>query len=206
MSSFPLEKNDIRSILCYNSLEKRCALRIIAGNFKGRRLYPPNDHRIRPTTDKVKEALFSILTNHMEHAVVLDLFSGTGNLGLEALSRGAAKVYFCDQSRDSISLIKKNIQHCGAQENSVILAGSYQTVLGKITEKVDLVFLDPPYQKGFADLAIQAILRAALLSDHGLIAVEQGKEEPLRSYPGLERIRDRCYGTIRIIIYEKTEE
>lgn len=91
-------------------------MRIIAGIYKGRRLTSPIDDRVRPTTDKVKEAIFSILTNEIYGSNVLDLFSGSGNLGLEALSRGAQHCWFCDSSRDSLKLIRENIRYCKAEE------------------------------------------------------------------------------------------
>ena len=89
-------------------------MRIIAGDYKGRRLTSPADNRVRPTTDKVKEAIFSILTNEIYGSYVLDLFAGSGNLGLEALSRGAEHCWFGDSSRDSIKLIRENVLYCKA--------------------------------------------------------------------------------------------
>ena len=122
-------------------------MRIIAGDYKGRRLYTPEDRRIRPTADKVKEALFSIIGDDIDEAVVCDLFSGTGNLGLEALSRGADKCYFGDNSADSIRLIKENIEMCRAGEYSEVIHGDFKKTLSMINEKVNVFFLDPPYYK-----------------------------------------------------------
>ena len=101
-------------------------MRIIAGDYKGRRLNAPADYKIRPTADKVKEALFSIIGDDIDEAVVCDLFSGTGNLGLEALSRGADKCYFVDNSAESIRLIKENIEMCRAEEYSVVIHGDFE--------------------------------------------------------------------------------
>ena len=101
-------------------------MRIISGKLKGRRLNTPADQRIRPTTDKVKEAVFSMINGWIdEDSICIDLFSGTGNLGLEAISRGAKTVYFCDNHRESTSLTKSNIRHCGVENQSIILTGDY---------------------------------------------------------------------------------
>lgn len=182
-------------------------MRIIAGIYKGRRLSSPNDNKIRPTTDKVKEALFSIIADNLEDAVVIDLFSGSGNLGLEAISRGASKVYFGDSSRDSLILTKKNIHYCGADDKSVILAGDFEKILAKVEEQVDLIFADPPYQQGLLPKAIQKIIELDRLAPHGLIVAEHSRDEELEDrYPHLTRIRVRRYGSTMISIYEKIEE
>ena len=104
-------------------------MRIIAGDYKGRRLQSPQDYSIRPTTDKVKEALFSILTEKIWGSRVLDLFAGTGNLGIEALSRGAETCVFADSSRESLRLIRENIAHCKAEEGARVEAGDYRKIL-----------------------------------------------------------------------------
>ncbi|MEI3502950.1 MAG: RsmD family RNA methyltransferase [Anaerovoracaceae bacterium] len=101
-------------------------MRVIAGEYKGRRLTPPADNSVRPTTDKVKEALFSILAENMWGSRVLDLFSGTGNLGIEALSRGAELCVFADSSRESIRLIKSNIAHCRIEKGAKVVPGDYK--------------------------------------------------------------------------------
>ena len=96
-------------------------MRIIAGEFKGRRLRSPEDRRVRPTSDKVKEAVFSMLSPYLYDSTAADLFAGTGSLGLEAISRGARRVYFSDRDRRSIALIRDNVAHCRAEDRSVIL-------------------------------------------------------------------------------------
>ena len=151
-------------------------MRIIAGDFKGRRLFAPKDSRIRPTTDKVKESIFSMVAPYLEDAVVIDLFSGTGNLGLEALSRGAARCYFGDKSRESLELTRQNIAHCGAQDRSVPILGEYEYALRKIREQADLIFLDPPYKEGLMEDCIQMISELSLLSADGVIVAEHGAE------------------------------
>ncbi|MDD3169680.1 MAG: RsmD family RNA methyltransferase, partial [Eubacteriales bacterium] len=95
-------------------------MRIIAGDFKGKRLFTPKDSKIRPTTDKVKESIFNMIAPYLEDAVAIDLFSGTGNLGLEAISRGAKRCYFGDKSRESMELTRQNIAHCRQEDRAVI--------------------------------------------------------------------------------------
>lgn len=177
-------------------------MRIIAGDFKGRRLFTPKDSKIRPTTDKVKESIFSMIAAYLEAAVVVDLFSGTGNLGLEALSRGASRCYFGDKSRDSMELTKQNISHCRQEENSVTIFGEFEYVLKKIPEKADIIFLDPPYKKGLIGDCFKMISDLALLSEEGVIVAEHGAEDMLADQLfGFVKIKEKNYGSIAISIY-----
>lgn len=121
-------------------------MRIITGEYRGRRLETPIGYDVRPTTDKVKEAVFNLLMNEIWDSVVVDLFAGTGNLGLEALSRGAKRCYFCDNSRESLKLIKTNIEKCRAQDKSIVLAGDYMKALSRIREKVHGISFRPAVQ------------------------------------------------------------
>ncbi|MEE0772131.1 MAG: 16S rRNA (guanine(966)-N(2))-methyltransferase RsmD [Anaerovoracaceae bacterium] len=178
------------------------SMRIIAGEFKGRRLESPADYSIRPTTDKVKEALFSILTEKLWGSRVLDLFSGTGNLGIEALSRGAAECVFCDSSRDSLKLIKSNIAHCRAEKGAKVMAGDFRKTLMNLEGKFDIIFLDPPYQKGFLEPTFSLIRERELLAEGGIIVAEHRKEEDLPDdFCGFEKIKERKYGIIKLSIY-----
>jgi 16S rRNA (guanine(966)-N(2))-methyltransferase RsmD len=183
-------------------VKEAAGLRIIAGDFKGRRLFAPKDSRIRPTTDKVKESIFSMIMPYLEDAVVIDLFTGTGNLGLEALSRGALRCYFGDKSRESLELTRQNIAHCRAQEKSVPILGDYEYVLRKIREKADLIFLDPPYKEGLTGDCIGLISKLSLLSEEGVIVAEHGAGEILPDeLSGYTKIKEKTYGTIAISIY-----
>jgi len=177
-------------------------LRIIAGDCKGRRLFAPKDNRIRPTTDKVKESIFSMAAPYLEDAVVIDLFSGTGNLGLEALSRGALRCYFGDKSRESMELTRQNISHCRQEERSITIPGDYEYVLRKIPEKADLIFLDPPYKKGLIHDCFQLISELSLLSEDGIIVAEHGVKDFLEDQiSGFAKIKEKTYGTISVSIY-----
>lgn len=177
-------------------------MRIITGEYKGRRLESPKDRSIRPTTDKVKEAIFSIIAFDIPDAVCVDLFAGTGNLGLEALSRGAARCYFGDKSRESIAIVRKNINMCGAQDKSIIMAGEYQKVLASLREKADIFFLDPPYKDGLTEDCISLIAENDLLAEDGIIIAEHSKDEKLPDeIAGFTKIKERKYGAIIISIY-----
>lgn len=177
-------------------------MRIITGEYKGRKLESPKDNSIRPTTDKVKEAIFSIIAFDVPGAVCVDLFAGTGNLGLEALSRGAARCYFGDKSRESLALVRKNIAICGAQDKSIVMAGEYQKVLSSIREKADIFFLDPPYKDGLMQDCISLITENKLLAKDGIIIAEHGKDEKLPDeIADFTKIKERKYGAIIISIY-----
>jgi len=157
---------------------------------------------IRPTTDKVKEAIFSMIADKLYDAVVIDLFSGTGNLGLEALSRGAKRCYFGDNSRESISLIKQNINYCKTEEKSVLYTGDYQKILKKINEKADVIFLDPPYEMGLMLDCIKSISELGLLTEDGIIVAEHGMREILpKTIGSFEKMKEKRYGSVMVTIY-----
>jgi len=179
-------------------------MRIITGEYRGRRLVTPKTYDIRPTSDKVKEAVFSMLIPYLdEESVCLDLFSGTGNLGLEALSRGAKRVYFSDSSRDSIKLIKENIKICGAEEYSILLSGDFKSNLARIKEKLDIIFLDPPYASEYYMTALQLIREYDLLNEGGCIICEHSDRDPLPEEAfGFSMVKDKNYGQIGVSIYE----
>lgn len=177
-------------------------MRIITGDYKGRRLQVPKDKEIRPTTDKVKEAIFSMLTNKIYGSTVLDLFAGTGNLGIEALSRGANKCFFGDNSRTSLDLIKFNIEHCKIGDKALILPGDYKKVLSRLSEPCDLIFLDPPYQRNILEECIRNIADYGILANDGIIIAEHGKKELLPEVIGpYSSFKERKYGTIVITLY-----
>lgn len=177
-------------------------MRVIAGEYKGRRLEAPKDYSVRPTTDKVKEALFSILAEKVWGSSVLDLFSGTGNLGIEALSRGAELCVFGDNSSESLRLIKSNIAHCRAEKGARISAGDFKKTLAGLGEKFDIILLDPPYGKGFLEPCFEMIRDHELLKEGGVIVAEHRKEEVLpEEFCGFQKVKERKYGVIMLSIY-----
>jgi len=178
-------------------------MRIIAGDFKGRKLTAPLDRKVRPTTDKVKEAIFSIVMPYIEDAIVFDLFAGTGNLGLEALSRGAAHCFFCDAGKDSLSLIKQNIKLCNAELKSTVIPGDFRNALLKINKKADIILLDPPYKSGYLPECLDLIQKIEKLNSGGIIVAEFGDDTQLEDHYGLLcKIKQKQYGTVNIAIYE----
>lgn len=177
-------------------------MRVIAGEYKGRKLESPADNSIRPTTDKVKEALFSILSERIWGSKVLDLFSGTGNLGIEALSRGAELCVFADSSRESLRLIKGNIARCKAQDGARVMAGDFKKVLMNLDEKFDIILLDPPYEKDFLKPCFELIREYQLLAEDGVIVAEHRKEEKMpEKLEGFVKEKERKYGIIKLSIY-----
>jgi len=177
-------------------------MRIIAGNLKGRKLETLKGNDVRPTGDKVKEAIFSMIDEYLEESVVIDLFSGTGNLGLEALSRGSEMCYFGDNRPESIRVTKANIEACKVQENSKLIAGSFEKVLAKIPEKADVIFLDPPYEKGLMESCFEKIREFELLKDDGIIVAEHGIKEKLpETLAGFTKIKERRYGAVMVSLF-----
>ena len=180
-------------------------MRIIAGDYKGRKLEAPKDYEIRPTSDKVKEAIFSILMPYTEDGVFVDLFAGTGGLGLEALSRGAKLCYFCDKERTAINIIKNNIATCRAEEYSRVIHGDYMKALHRLEgDKVDVFLVDPPYNSDLYEKVLKEVDLLDLLSDDGIIVTEHQKELTLPERVGnLKMQRERTYGKIVLSMYVK---
>jgi len=177
-------------------------MRIISGEYRGRKLESPKNNDVRPTTDKVKEAMFSILMPYLDNACCLDLFSGTGGLGLEAISRGAAFCVFCDNDRASIALTKENIKKCGAELKARVIQGDYMKALERADEKFDIILIDPPYGAGLYEKCLTSIEKLDLLDDEGIIIVEHEKNVELPISVGkYSRIKEKKYGTTILSLY-----
>ena len=164
----------------------------------------PADASVRPTTDRVKESIFNIVQFDVEGRRVLDLFAGTGQLGIEALSRGAAQVTFVDSDPASIQLVRENLRRTGLEQNARVFRGDAAAALAK-GEQYDLVFLDPPYDSGLMDMALENILAFDILKVNGIIVCESrvGKQMPSLSEP-YEKRKTYRYGKIQITVYDKT--
>ena len=155
----------------------------------------------RPTTDKVKESLFNIIQFELEGRRVLDLFAGTGQLGLEALSRGAEHCTFVDQRREAAALVKENVKLCRFEGQARVVQGESQAFLRACGEKFDVIFLDPPYQTNLLEQCIEKITRFDILREHGIIVCESGTEwtiPPLE--PPYEAGREYRYGQIKLTV------
>ena len=176
-------------------------MRVITGSARGRKLKTPESYDIRPTADSVKEAVFNILQFDIEGRRVLDLFAGTGQLGIEALSRGAAEVVFVDESRESVRIVKENLKTCGFS------APVYQTnALDFLRScgKFDLIFVDPPYDAGLYAPVLERINAIDILSDGGIIICEARAETELPDMrPPYRRRKEYRYGKVKICVYTK---
>lgn len=170
-------------------------MRIVAGKYRGKILFPPKDKTIRPTTDKVKQALFTKLQFDIQDAVVLDLFTGSGALGVEALSRGASKVYFVDKSKINLSIAKKNVE--SLNESGVFLCCDYEKALLSLKEKFDLIILDPPYASDYYERALELIYKNNLLKENGIIVCEHDNTVSI-SQTYFEIFDNKRYGDIHL--------
>lgn len=176
-------------------------MRVIAGSARGRRLKELQGMDTRPTTDKVKESLFNIIQFELEGRKVLDLFSGTGQLGIEALSRGAAHCTFVDQRREAAGLIRENLKSCEFSELSQVVQGDALSFLTACREKFDVIFLDPPYQTDLLPRSLEAITRFDILRENGIIVCECAADRnlPPLAFP-YEQGREYRYGKIKLTI------
>ena len=177
-------------------------MRVIAGKARGIQLKTPDGMLTRPTTDRVKEALFSILQFDLPGTHVLDLFGGTGQLGIEAMSRGASEATFVDAREDACRLIRENLKRTGMRGE--VVRGDYLSFLNNCTKKFNIIFLDPPYAEVFLENALKHITEIDILQSGGIIATERplGKELPW-TFEGFERSRDYKYGKILLTFYRK---
>ena len=182
-------------------------MRIISGSAKGTKLNTISEKITRPTLDRVKEPLFSIIQNRILNSKVLDLFAGSGALGLEALSRGTLKAYFCDKSYEATNIIKKNIEKTHLQEKSVVINKDYKKCLELLQDKkFDIIFIDPPYRYDIAVKAVEKILELNILADNGIIVLETDDEK--RELEELENVdvsvKDlRKYGRVNLLFLNR---
>ena len=179
-------------------------MRVITGSARGRRLKELEGMETRPTTDRVKEGLFNILQFDIEGRRVLDLFAGTGQLGIECLSRGAASAVFVDRRPDAVKLIRENLKITNLQDGARVVAGDSMEYLKSLWEKFDLIFLDPPYEAGLLEPALAHIARFDILAPHGIIVAEHpaGRTTPALAPP--YRIhRTYRYGKIALTVYHR---
>lgn len=179
-------------------------MRVIAGKAKGTQLNTPDGMLTRPTADRVKEALFSIIQFDLPGARVLDLFGGTGQLGIEALSRGASKAVFVDSRREACQLIRSNLKKTHMESDAAVVQSDYLEYLNRCKERFDIILLDPPYAEVFLETAIKRITEIDILQSGGIIVAERplGKELPWE-FEGYTRSKDYKYGKIMLTLYRK---
>lgn len=179
-------------------------MRVITGTARGRRLRELEGMETRPTTDRVKEGLFSALQFDIEGRKVLDLFAGTGQLGIECLSRGAASAVFVDRRTDAVKLIRENLRLTELEDRARVIAGDSMEYLRSIREPFDIIFLDPPYAAGLLEPAIAHIAKFDILAPHGIIAAEHPADRVLPALAPPYRLhRTYRYGKIALTLYRR---
>lgn len=175
-------------------------MRIITGSKRGKKLSALEGEQVRPTTDRVKESLFTILQFQLEGRRFLDLFAGSGQIGLEALSRGAAQAVFVDLSRDSIRVVEQNIKACGFQDSARVVQSDFAAYLRSTREKFDVAFLDPPFRSGLLEQALP--LAAGAMNPGGILVCEHPRDEALPEEVGpFRKYREYRYGKIMLTTY-----
>ena len=181
-------------------------MRVITGKARGVQLKTPDGMLTRPTTDRVKEALFSIIHFEIPGAKVLDLFGGTGQLGIEALSRGARSAVFVDAQESACKIIRENLKRTKLEKEGRVVRGDYLQYLNRCTEKFDIILLDPPYAEVFLENALKRITEIDILETDGIIVAERplGKDLPWE-FDGFTRSKDYKYGNTLLTLYRKAE-
>lgn len=186
-------------------------MRVISGVARGTKLNSIDSTDTRPTLDRVKEALFNIIQNIIDDSIVLDLFAGSGAIGIECISRGAKKAYFCEKSHEAVKMIRQNIEKTRFIDKSEILQQDYKKALKNYSVrniKFDIVFLDPPYKNDIAVDAVQDIIELGLLRKNGVIIIETDEKE--RELKELEKLQVevydlRKYGRVNLIFLNRKE-
>ena len=179
-------------------------MRVITGKARGVTLKTPDGMQTRPTSDRVKEAMFSIINFDIPGARVLDLFGGTGQLGIEALSRGAASATFVDAGEPACKLIRENLKRTKLEADGKVVRSDYLAYLNRCREQYDIIFLDPPYAEVFLENSLKRIAEIDILQSNGIIVAERplGKELPWE-LEGFTRSKDYKYGNTLLTIYRK---
>ena len=176
-------------------------MRVISGKARGLKLTSPAGSDTRPTLDRVKEAIFSMLLPYLSGASVLDLFAGSGALGIEALSRGADKAVFVDKSNEAVKCIKKNLTAAKVEDFSTVLMSSSESYLMDCTEKFDIIFIDPPYAEGLYENILSLIEKYNILAESGIIVVESDYDIGFTDRIGhFEILKEKKYGRVGITV------
>ncbi len=181
-------------------------MRVITGTARGKRLITVSgDELVRPTSEKVKEAIFSSIQFDIEGRRILDLFAGCGQLGIEALSRGAESAVFVDASDVSLRVVKKNLETTGLTDSSRVVRSDYSLFLSRCTERFDIAFLDPPYHAGMLEKALSGV--CPVMSDYGIIICEHPSDVTVPQEIGDFIVnRSYRYGKIAVTVYRKGEK
>ena len=178
-------------------------MRIISGKARGTKINTIDEVTTRPTLDRVRESLFNIIQNYVSNTYVLDIFAGSGALGIEALSRGAKHAVFCDINKDAVKIINENLMKTRLKENAIVYNMNYKKMIEKLSKndfKFDIVFVDPPYKEYLAVNSVKLIIQNNLLNENGIIIIETDeKERDLKELQELNKIDNENLQKIKII-------
>lgn len=179
-------------------------MRVITGKARGVQLKTPEGMLTRPTADRVKEALFSIINFDIPGAKALDLFGGTGQLGIEALSRGAERCVFVDAREEACRLIRENLKRTKLSQSAEVVRSDYMDYLNRCRERFSIIFLDPPYAEEYLENAIKRITEIDILQTDGIIVAERPLEKELPwEFDGYQRSKDYKYGKTLLTLYRR---
>ena len=181
-------------------------MRIISGKARGTKLYTLDSNITRPTLDRVKESVFNIIQNNIIESVFVDLFSGSGAIGLEAESRGAKKVILCEKDKNAANVIKKNIEKTHLNENTILYNMNYEKMIEELNEKIDIIYIDPPYKTDLAYESLKKMIELELITNDTLIIVETDEEERIIKQMNeleIEIINKRKYGRVYLIFIKR---
>lgn len=178
-------------------------MRVISGRARGTKLVSIDSDKTKPTQDRIKESIFNIIQDYIKDSVFLDLFAGSGAIGIEAISRGAKRVYFCEKNRDAIKYIKENLSKTRFEEYSEIYNGDYSEFLKNSKEKYDIIYIDPPYKEMYGTESIKFIKEFELLKKDGFAIIETDEFNrditELNKIDGLDIFDTRKYGRVNLI-------
>ena len=178
-------------------------MKIISGYLKGRNLLGYDIDGTRPTMDRVKESLFAIIQNNIPDSIVLDLFSGSGNLGIEAISMGSKKAILVDKNKKAIDVIKNNVNNFDISDKVDIINSDYKNALSLIKEKIDIIFLDPPYDTDYIKESIVLIDKLDILSKDGIIICESNSLDKVIYPDSYKDVKSKKYGDKWVVILKK---
>ena len=181
-------------------------MKVISGFLKGRNIYEYNIDGTRPTMDRVKESIFATIQDYIKGSTILDLFAGSGQIGIEAISNGAKYCYFVDNNKESINTINKNIRNLNIQDKTKIVLSDWEKILNELSQKeikFDLIFIDPPYNYDVYEKLLEKLITLDILNDNGLIILEHHNLKFKDKYNKLTLYKEKKYGNKSVNIYKK---
>ena len=178
-------------------------MRVISGTRRGTNLFSPTTEDTRPTTDRVRENIFNLIRFDLPDAKVLDLFAGSGAMGIEALSQGAKSCVFVDSLKSACEIVKKNLEKTRLEGSSFVINKSFENYLSTANEVFDIIFLDPPYHNKYIDRSLDIIVSRGLASRNALFVLETDKEESVNIPSEYEVIKEKIYGRVKVTLVKR---